>query len=438
MTRPTRFIWFPIGVLRLAGAVLHVLSSAVILRWRFARSDVEGGQRLVQDWSRRFLAILGIDAYQIGHLPSAPDHRGGLIVANHISFIDIVLINALAPSCFVSKDDVAGWPIIGPLATMAGTIYLERGSRRAAHRVQEKITEGLRQGRRIAIFPEGTTTDGTAMLPFHGALFQAAIDAQVSVHCLCLRYQEADDPAGQSSPRPAYIGELSLLDCLWQIVSGPRLRATLEWLTSENPPHPDRRHLAHHAHQRIAHALAGKHRRSQHQLVAHAKTPADDKMVSVTLERNGDSWHVHYQLSSADLALPAMDPALAGQRCDDLWQHTCAELFVADAESANYREFNFSPSGQWAAYDFTAYRQRSDQLPAIATPHIRCREHAGVLHLRVTLASGSLPAYRRYLVGLTVVRRANDGQQSHTYWALSHAAAKPDFHQRDSFVLLLD
>lgn len=255
-----RFGWTVVGLVRLFMAVAHGLLGAVQMGWQFRGADVQARMAYVRRWSQRLLSLLGFDVIETGARPAEAD-ACGLLVSNHVSFIDILLINATAPSAFVSKDGVAQWPLIGYLATKAGTIYLERGSRRAAHRVQERITERLSEHGRVAIFPEGTTTDGLAMLPFHGALFQAAVDAAAPVQCVLIRYLEAD---GTPSVRAPYVGDISLLDCLWRIAAGPRLSARIEWLAQLAPPHTDRRHLAHHAHQRIAHALTGHLRAGTH------------------------------------------------------------------------------------------------------------------------------------------------------------------------------
>lgn len=208
--------------------------------------------KIKQWWARRSLFALGI-AIDPKSCVAAESRTSALLVSNHVSFIDILLINAIAPCDFVSKSDITHWPVIGWLATRVGTIFIERGNRRAAHRTQEVMVERLRAGRCVAIFPEGTTTAGDHLLPFHGALFQAAVDANATVRCLCISYHEVD---GQPSPRPSYVGDLSMLDCVWQIVAGGRLVARATWLPEITPPHADRRHIAHHAHQLVSHALA--------------------------------------------------------------------------------------------------------------------------------------------------------------------------------------
>ncbi|HEX6734672.1 MAG TPA: lysophospholipid acyltransferase family protein, partial [Azonexus sp.] len=102
---------------------------------------------------------------------------GALLVANHISWIDIYVINAALPAAFVSKAEVRGWPLIGWLAARHDTIFLRRGSRGHARLINAEIAEVLGRGQHVAVFPEGTTTDGCSLLHFHAALLQPALAA---------------------------------------------------------------------------------------------------------------------------------------------------------------------------------------------------------------------------------------------------------------------
>jgi hypothetical protein len=116
---------------------------------------------------------------------------------------------------------------------------------------------------------------------------------------------------------------------------------------------------------------------------------------------------------------------------DGLWRHTCAELFVAVAGDPAYREFNFSPSGQWAAYHFSAYRVRARRSGAVVVPRIALSRSAGRTAVAVTLPAAALPPSPRLQVGISLVLEASDGSLS--YWALAHAAGRPDFHRRETF-----
>ncbi len=171
---------------RLSLTILHILLGLALMASLYPRLAPTRQQRLKQWWSKRLVQALGVRLASHGDVQTA-----GLLVGNHISWLDIFVINALAPSAFVSKDDVRDWPVFGWLSARADTIFLERGSRRAAHRASEHIQDCLRQGQRIALFPEGTTSDGHTVLPFHSALLQAAIDSAQPVQALALRYLDA-------------------------------------------------------------------------------------------------------------------------------------------------------------------------------------------------------------------------------------------------------
>ena len=133
------------------------------------------------------------------------------------------------------------------------------------------------------------------------------------------------------------------------------------------------------------------------------------------------------------IRIPAPRPAGAA---DGLWQHTCCEAFVAAVDGPEYREFNFSPSGQWAAYRFHAYRDRDSGFVPPAAPQLALQRHASGFRLSARIAPELLPPGHVFNIGLSAVVEAADGGKS--YWALAHAAAQPDFHLRQSFTLTLN
>lgn len=181
---------------------------------------------------------------------AAPVH--GLLVANHISWLDIFAINAVAPTTFLSKDDVLHWPVIGWLSKQVGTLFLERGSRAAAQRAKEHLVDALRAGTVVGVFPEGTTGFGDQVMPFHGALFQSAIDAEAVVVPVLIRYT---DGQGKPSQAAAYVGDTSLWECVRSILKATGLMVRVDFLPVVATRGSDRRHLAHHSHQLISHAL---------------------------------------------------------------------------------------------------------------------------------------------------------------------------------------
>lgn len=203
---------------------------------------------LKQRWSSNLLTILGICLHHAGGRIGAP----ALIVANHVSWLDIYAVNAVAPATFVSKDDVRQWPLIGWLVVNTGSIFIERGKRRATQRAVERIRASLEAGEVVVIFPEGTTSDGTEVLPFHGGLLQAAIDSGCALQPLALDYT---DSAGARTTAPAYAGTTTMWQSLWAVVMASGLRVNLLQLAPLAPTSGDRRSLAALAHARIGRCL---------------------------------------------------------------------------------------------------------------------------------------------------------------------------------------
>lgn len=234
------------AVARFARLILHLLWGSAIIALVFPFLSLPQRRWHKQRWSRQLLQVLGVALQAEGKVPE------GLVVANHVSFLDIYAINAVAPAAFVSKDELRGWPVIGWLSRNTETIFLERGSRTAAQRTRERLAEHLHQGHLIALFPEGTTSDGKDVLPFHAALFQSAIDAQRPVTPIALRYNDAQ---GHHSQAVAYIGDISLGQCLWSIACSSGITVRVRVLPTMATDGIDRRHLSAHAHHAISQAL---------------------------------------------------------------------------------------------------------------------------------------------------------------------------------------
>jgi 1-acyl-sn-glycerol-3-phosphate acyltransferase len=135
-----------------------------------------------------------------------------LIVANHISWMDIIVIQSIKPSIFVAKSDVASWPLFGWVAQMTGTIFIKREKvsdiKKALKKMKRRLTK-----RSVCIFPEGTSTNGRYLLPFKSNLFQSSIDTHKSILPLCLRYKQK----GIYSDKVAFIGDMSLVDSIIKI-----------------------------------------------------------------------------------------------------------------------------------------------------------------------------------------------------------------------------
>jgi len=194
-------------------ALLHILAGLLTILFLFPRLPQEQREIRVQVWSREMLARLGIRLVVKG----TPATRGPvLLVANHISWLDITSLHAARYCRFVSKADVKSWPVIGALAAGVGTLFIERESRRDAMRVVHHMADSLRAGDVVAVFPEGTTSDGVHLLPFHANLLQAAITAEAPVQPVALQFLETH--GGQRSLAPCYVGDDTLFGSVWRTV----------------------------------------------------------------------------------------------------------------------------------------------------------------------------------------------------------------------------
>jgi len=223
------------------------LTTALV--YPFCRPDTRLALR--QRWSRRLLTILGIHL-QVDGPPIEP---GCLLVANHISWVDIFVINALAPSAFVSKAEVRNWPIVGWLAARNDTVFLRRGSRGHAKIVNAEIAALLEAGRNVAVFPEGTTTDGSHVLHFHAALLQPAVETGRPVLPLAISYH---DETGKHTTGPAFAGEATLIDSLSAVLASRSLIVHLTPSPAIDTKGRTRRDVVRAAHEAIADALSTK------------------------------------------------------------------------------------------------------------------------------------------------------------------------------------
>jgi len=235
---------------RLVLMCLHVGHGMALMGLRFSSLDAAGRHARIQWWSATLLRRLGIAITVTG----TPRPGATLLVANHVSWLDIAAIHAAAPQArFVSKSDVKHWPLVGRLVAGAGTLFIERESRRDALRVVHQMADALRAGDTVAVFPEGTTGPGRELLPFHANLLQAAIATGMPVQPVVLRFHQ---PGQAFSPAVEFVGATTLLQSLWRMACAKGLQVELQWLGAEATAHADRRALAAHLRERIDEALA--------------------------------------------------------------------------------------------------------------------------------------------------------------------------------------
>ncbi len=233
---------------RMLRAVVHVLHGMLVMT-RFPKLDAAGRHQRIQWWSIGLLRAVGLTL----HVTGTPRPGANLIVANHISWLDILAIHAALPHArFVSKADVLDWPLLGWLIRNAGTLFIERARKRDAVRVIHAVAEALQAGDSVAVFPEGTTGEGPELLPFHANLLQAAVSTETPVQPVVLRFSDASDAFSKSV---IYIGDTSLLQSVWRVVSARGLQAHVDVLPAVGSRHADRRALTQHLRELMAERL---------------------------------------------------------------------------------------------------------------------------------------------------------------------------------------
>jgi 1-acyl-sn-glycerol-3-phosphate acyltransferase len=234
--------------LHFARVLLHLLRGLATAGLLFPLLGPAGREWLTRNWSRRLLAICGVRTSLRGSMPGSP----ALIVCNHVSWLDIFVIDAFRPCRFVAKSDIRSWPVLGWLCERAGTIFIARGKQRDVRRIFQGLVTSIHAGERVAFFPEGTTAAQGTVLPFHANLFEAAIDAGVPVQPYALRYR---DRSGKLHPAANFIGEMTFVQSLLSILKHRDLQAELIVLPEISSTGAHRRELAAAAREAIAGAL---------------------------------------------------------------------------------------------------------------------------------------------------------------------------------------
>ena len=234
------------GIWRLLRLTLHVLHGLALVQLRFGAYTPAQRQARVAWWSGRMLRLLGITLRSQGQAR----HGAKLLVANHVSWLDIAAIHAVLPEArFVSKASVKDWPLVGTLVSAVGTLYIERASKRDALRVVHQMAAALTEGDTVAVFPEGTTGPGWPLLPMHGNLLQAAISTEVPLQPVVLRWHQ---PGRDYSEAAQFIGQMTLLESMWRILSARELAVRVQVLAAQGTAHADRRALVEHVAELIA------------------------------------------------------------------------------------------------------------------------------------------------------------------------------------------
>lgn len=236
-----------VASLKLARALAHIATGLWTIHTRFPKLPQAEKEVLVTAWSRTMLDKIGIELRVLGQpAPSGPM----LLVANHISWLDITSMHAARYCHFVSKASIKQWPIIGTLSDATGTLYVERENRRDALRVVQRMADALRDAQVVAVFPEGTTSNGERLLPFHPNVLQAAIAADAPLQTVALSY--LDRASGQRTQAASFIGDQTLVGSIWRVFTAPPLTVVLDYGLPQHANGRDRRAWAQDAQAEIA------------------------------------------------------------------------------------------------------------------------------------------------------------------------------------------
>jgi 1-acyl-sn-glycerol-3-phosphate acyltransferase len=231
--------------------MLHLITALWTCAVIFPFTDEDGRNWRIRHWSRQLLALFRIKV-ELVQLGAPQEGQRALIVANHISWLDIFVIDSFYPSRFVAKSDIRDWPVLGWLCAAAGTVFIARGKMRDVRRIFENLVTSIQKGQRVAFFPEGTTATQGTLLPFHANLFEAAIDAKLPVQPYALRYV---DEEGRFSHTVDFVGETTFVQSMMMILRGGKVTAQVIVLPTISTDGAHRRDLALAAHGVIANAL---------------------------------------------------------------------------------------------------------------------------------------------------------------------------------------
>lgn len=230
--------------------MLH-LCYGMLLAIIFPHLDQIRQHLVLKMWSRQLLEILHIGIRIEGEQP-AHGEGGCLMVANHVSWLDMFVLNATQPMCFIAKSEMRSWPLIGWMSRRIGTIFVERTMRQNTTAVNLRVSALIKQGDCVGLFPEGTTTEGKQVGHFHSALMQPAIDARVKLCPIALRYQNTQ---GELSTIAAFTGDATLVRSIWQILRCRHLNALVVFTPALIAVSTNRRILARTAQHAIAQVL---------------------------------------------------------------------------------------------------------------------------------------------------------------------------------------
>jgi 1-acyl-sn-glycerol-3-phosphate acyltransferase len=230
--------------------LLH-LSIAIILGLFYPAFSRKRKISVLRNWSKSLLRILNIQLHV--HNPVQAEILSGIIIANHRSWLDIIALNAVTPSCFIAKTEVRSWPVLGWLCQRTGTQFIDRADVLETIRLNRQVADKVSAGERMAFFPEGTSSTNNKPGHFHSPLFQGAIDSQSTIQPVAIWYHDTE---GHSVQAANFVGDMSFIHSLWRILRAPSLHVTLAFLPALPASGQNRRQLAKATHAAISQSLS--------------------------------------------------------------------------------------------------------------------------------------------------------------------------------------
>ena len=226
-------------IYRIARIFIHTLTGLSIAACVLPLLGAKSRQSLIKWWCGGLLRAFHIKVVTFGQLPTQHIH-GVMFVANHVSWADIHALNSLITLRFIAKSEIKSWPIFGYLAGKTNALFIDRSKRQQAGKIVEIAANSLITGNNLGFFPEGTTTDGTHMMPFKSSVLQAAISANTQVWPIAIRYLNND---GSINTDMAYAGETTLVESMKKVLMQANPVVEVHFLAPINAQGQDRRHL---------------------------------------------------------------------------------------------------------------------------------------------------------------------------------------------------
>lgn len=237
-------------IFRISRVVLHTLTGFVIAGLLLPMVNKRYRYKLIQWWCKGLLAAFNIKVVVSGHIPPS-DLSHAMIIANHISWADIHVLNSVIPLRYIAKSDIRHWPIFGFFASRVNTLFVDRAKKQDALRIVDITTACLKAGDRLCLFPEGTTTDGSLVLPFKSSLIEAASRAETPIYPVAIHYPL---PNGGANTAMAYAGSTTLKESMQQALAIKSPVVMIHFFAPISSKHQDRRALA-----LVVHAMISKY-----------------------------------------------------------------------------------------------------------------------------------------------------------------------------------